>query len=76
MPSNEDREELVQSLFAQCCQEGQVDAFVLSQVRNASSDRLYRKLVTTVCGKGEGVGSIDALLQRMPKKWSANVVVD
>jgi hypothetical protein len=75
MPPNDDREALVQSLFAQCCQEGQVDAFVLSQVRNAGSERLYRKLVTTICGKLDS-GGIDVVFQKIPREWSANVVVD
>ena len=71
MPMGREREELVQTLFDQCCEEGHVDAFVLSQIRNASPN-LYRDIVHEPCGLGGD--SIDETLRNLPREWSENVV--
>lgn len=75
MPVSDEREELVRDLFDQCCDEGFVDYFVLSQVRYASP-QLYRELVEGPCGLG-GPGSkygLEAVLKNIPTEWAANVV--
>lgn len=75
MPVGKDREELVRRLFDQCTEEGLVDSFVLSQVRNASP-QLYRDLVDEPCGLG-GPGaddSIESVVRNVPPEWAANVV--
>jgi pentatricopeptide repeat protein len=75
MPGGKDRDSLVQKLLDQCTEEGLVDAFVLSQVRNASP-QLYRDLVNEPCGLGgpDGDDSIESVLRNIPHEWSANVV--
>jgi len=75
MPISEEREELVQKLFDQCCEEGYVDSFVLTQVRFASP-RLYRDLVEGPCGLG-GPGTTqdtETILRNVPIEWTASVV--
>lgn len=74
MPVGEEREELVQTLFDQCCDQGHVDSFVLTQVRYASPS-LYRELVEGPCGLG-GPNShdIETVLRNIPIEWSASVV--
>lgn len=73
---SEQRDELVRSLFDQCCNDGLVDSFVLSQIRIASP-QLYRDLVDEPCGLGgpDDDESIDSVLRNIPREWSANVVV-
>lgn len=75
MPLSDEREKLVRNLFDRCTEDGLVDSFVLSQVRNASP-QLYRELVEEPCGLGGDTAdeSIDSILQSMPQEWSANVV--
>ena len=70
-PMDEERENLVRTYFAQCCKEGQVEAFVLSQVRNASPISLYRELVLEPCGLGKSdvTESIDVVLKKLPPRW-------
>jgi pentatricopeptide repeat protein len=74
-PVSEERDELVLSLFDQCCTEGLVDSFVLSQVRIASP-QLFRDLVDEPCGLGgpDDDDSIHSVLKNIPSEWSANVV--
>ena len=72
-PMNEEREELIRGVFAQCCKEGQVDAFVLSQVRNASPPSLYGELVLEPCGLLDNTvdytEGIDVVLKNSPPHW-------
>lgn len=75
MVLSDEREKLVQDLFDQCCDEGFVDYFVLSQVRHASP-LLYRELVEGPCGLG-GPGSkygLEAVLRNIPTEWASNIV--
>ena len=74
MPNGLEREELVSDLFDQCCDLGQVDAFVLSQVRHASPS-LYRNLVDEPCGLGgpECDTSVQSVLQNIPQEWCFNL---
>ena len=75
MPVGAEREELVQTLFDQCCDEGHVDSFVLTQVRYASPS-LYRDLVEGPCGLGGPNKSYDpdTVLRNVPVEWTASVV--
>lgn len=75
MPIGEDREELVRTLFDQCCEDGYVDHFVLTQVRYASP-QLYRSLVEGPCGLVEpgASTSVESILQNVPTEWTGNVV--
>ena len=75
MPVGEKREELVQTLFDQCCDEGHVDSFVLTQVRYASPG-LYRDLVEGPCGLGgpNKAHDTDTVLRNVPVEWTASVV--
>lgn len=75
MPETVERDDLVRSFFDQCCDDGAVDAFVLSQIRLASPE-LYRDLVQEPCGLG-GPGYDDriaSVIKNIPSEWSANVV--
>jgi hypothetical protein len=64
-----EREELVRTLFDRCCSEGNVDGFVLAQLRHASAE-LYRSLVKK---SGNGVKST-LTVKHIPREWCANVV--
>lgn len=75
LPYGEHREEMVQTLFDDCCEGGNVDGFVMSQLRRASP-QLFRDLVEEPRGLG-GPGadaSISSVLKNIPSEWSANVV--
>jgi hypothetical protein len=69
-----ERDDLIRKLFRQCCNDGQVDGFVLSQVRNACTSQLFRELVSEPAGVhgAKGEASIKTLLRKMPQKWSRN----
>jgi hypothetical protein len=71
-----ERESLVESLFQQCQELGQVDSFVLSQVRAASSgSQLYRKLVLEAANLTmEDGANYDKILKSMPREWRSNIV--
>jgi hypothetical protein len=75
MPVGQEREDLVSDLFDQCCDLGHIDAFVLSQVRQASP-QYYRDLVEEPCGLGgpDADTSIKSVLRHIPQEWSAYVV--
>ena len=75
MPAGPEREALVADLFDQCCALGTVDAFVLSQVRNASPN-LYRDLVEEPCGLGgpDSDNSVQSVLLNIPQEWSNHIV--
>jgi hypothetical protein len=70
------REELVEKFFHQCCQEGQVDSFVFSQVRMGIPISLYCKLIRALLSLNNfDVNNIDKILKNMPKEWGKNVFV-
>lgn len=76
MPPGDEREELVQSLFGKCCADGFVDAFVLSQIRNASP-QLYRSLLEDVNVTGGMTNDNEMnvqILESIPVEWSGNVL--
>lgn len=71
-----DRNDLIRKLFGQCREEGQVDGFVLSQMRHAASSSLFRELVSEPIGVhgAKGEANIKTLLRKMPAKWARNLV--
>jgi len=75
MPHGEEREALVRSLFDQCCEEGNVDGFVMAQIRHASP-QFFRDLVAEPCGlSGPGADvSVSSVLRNIPSEWSGNVI--
>ena len=72
--AGKDRDELVETLFHRCCSDGQVDAFVLSQVRNACSARVFQELVFEPIGVhgAKGEANIRTILRKMPSAWARN----
>jgi pentatricopeptide repeat protein len=72
------REDLLRTLFGKCISVGQVDGFVLAQLRNACSVGLYEELVLTpVFGEGSRVieeTKILTILEQMPKAWNRNLI--
>jgi hypothetical protein len=68
------REELVGEYFEKCRNEGQVDTFVLSQVRASSSLKLFRRLVLEPWSiTAENENSIDQIHKKMPLQFGRNV---
>jgi hypothetical protein len=70
---DQEREDLIEKYFSLCSSEGQVDAFVLSQVKNASSSSLFRKVVLGPSSLTNKEESVDNILEKMPKEWKRNV---
>lgn len=72
-PMDDTRKEIIKTFFNQCCREGQVDSFVLSQVRAASpSTELYHQLISP-SGVRDG-NNMEQILKRMPQEWGKRVV--
>lgn len=68
------REMMVAKYFKLCCQEGQVDSFVISQVRAASNFGLYRKLILEPTGLNEkDENDIEKINKNTPPEWGKNV---
>jgi hypothetical protein len=73
-PRDSERAGIVEKYFDMCRQEGQIDAFVLSQVKAASPGDLYRRLILTPCGLTNPTESVDAILRKMPQEWGMNAI--
>lgn len=71
---DQEREDLIEKYFNLCSGEGQVDAFVLSQVKTASSSSLFRKVILGPSSLKHIEESVDTILEKMPKEWKRNVV--
>lgn len=68
IPDSDNRKKpLVESVFRQCCKEGQVGESVLSQIYGAAAPELYIELLGEEYGKG--VMTIDDI----PPEWTCNV---
>lgn len=67
---DERRRVVVEPVFLQCCQDGQVCQFVLTHLRNAAPDDLYQKLLGEFIVTSGGKVSI----QDLPAEWKCNVV--
>ena len=67
------QEEMIQNLFLECCQAGQVCNFVLTQVRSSSPPDVFRNLVPEHI-QDHDARKIEKIWKKMPKKWRKNVV--
>lgn len=76
-PMNEEREILIRKIFDQCCREGEVDTFVLSQVRNAASSSLFQSIVMEPAGKKlEPADTFNfGLLKKLPEQWRRRTIL-
>ena len=72
-PSNKNRDELIKKYFLQCRDEGQVDQFVLAQVKAAISSSLFLDLVLAPSNLSEDEDNIERILSAMPREWGRNV---
>ena len=70
---NAERTTLVRDYFNLCCSSGQVETFVLNQVRSASPPKLYRELVLSPCSIEEYETSSHDIIKKIPKEWTRNV---
>ena len=69
-----ERDEKVKSIFAKCCREGQVDSFVLSQIRAATSPHQFQTLVLSECQQMRKNIENQQILKIMPLEWGRNVL--
>ena len=69
VPSAERRRKLVATIFRKCCQRGQVNESVLTQLRNAAPKDLFLSLMGGV--REEDIDSVTIL--NLPSEWSRNV---
>lgn len=73
--TSDERDNIVRQLFDECCETGNVDGFVLSQLRHASR-QVYQELVEEPCGLAgpQADTSVSSVLRNIPSEWCANVV--
>eukprot|EP01083_Nonionella_stella_P034659 94820_1 len=67
---DERRRDVVEPVFLQCCEDGQVGEIVLQQLRFAAPDDLYQKLLGKVA-KSKSPSKIR--LKDIPHEWKCNV---
>ena len=65
--------DMIEDLFKECCQSGQVCIFVLSQVRSSSSTELFRNLLPESI-ETQDARNLEKILNKMPREWSRNVI--
>jgi hypothetical protein len=72
----DNQEELLRTLFETCVASGQVDGFVLAQLRNACSASLFEELTIKTIGiKGSVADTkIVGILEKMPATWNRNLI--
>jgi len=69
MPRDDElRRMVVEPVFIQCCEDGQVGEMVLTHLRDAAPKDLYRELLKDVTASGEKVA-----VQDLPREWRRNV---
>ena len=74
MPFGEKRDNLVGAIFAECREVGQVGTFVLSQVKAASTAKLYNKLILVPANLTIGdENNFDKIATFMPEEWGRSV---
>jgi len=67
IPKDDDRRtRAVNSVFRQCCRDGQVGSMVLQQLKYAASPELYRTLI------GKDI-TVEVNISNFPPQWSRNV---
>ena len=63
------REKVITAVFKKCCSDGQVNASVLTQVRNATTKQKFASLMG-----GTRIGDLDDIsITDLPKEWSRNL---
>eukprot|EP00977_Amphora_coffeiformis_P007292 scaffold1581_cov169-Amphora_coffeaeformis.AAC.28 len=67
MPDCSNREQIVESIFKKCCNDGQVGNLVLQQLRAIAHEGQYQKLV------GRSIFD-DVRMEDLPSEWWCNVV--
>jgi hypothetical protein len=67
---------LFRTLFEKCVASGQVDGFVLAQLRNACSVSVFEELTIKAIGiKGSVADTkIVGILEKMPATWNRNLI--
>ncbi|KAG7358452.1 PPR: pentatricopeptide repeat domain containing protein [Nitzschia inconspicua] len=69
------RDDMIEELFGECCRAGQVCTFSLAQVRSASSEKLFRRLVLKACSlENEEADNIESVWRKLPRSWKRNVI--
>jgi hypothetical protein len=69
MPRDDElRRMVVEPVFQQCCEDGQVGGMVLTHLRNAAPKDLYRELLKDVVSSGTKIR-----VQDLPREWRRNV---
>lgn len=71
---DEARDAMIEDFFHQCCEEGFVDAFVISQVKAASLTNLYQKLLSPCSMKRRDLNDVDKVVAKIPQDWGKNVI--
>jgi pentatricopeptide repeat protein len=74
---SDDRNALLRSLFARCVAEGQVDGFVLAQLRSACPPLLFEELTLKAVGLEGTVDSVKiaSIMDKMPPSWNRNIIM-
>lgn len=67
MPDCSSREQIVESIFKKCCNDGQVGNLVLQQLRSIADEEQYQVLV------GRSIFD-DLRMEDLPSEWWCNVV--
>ncbi len=74
MPISRERDTLVESLFRECVDLGQIDSFVLSQVKAASTTAMYQRMVLEPANLNiEDGNNYDKILKSIPRQWGSNI---
>jgi hypothetical protein len=68
---DEQRREVLERVFKQCCKDGQVGEMVLVYLRKAAPSGLYEELLADFIGSSRGTIRLDDL----PPEWRCNVSV-
>ena len=69
-----EREKVIAGLFEKCCEEGQVDSFVLSQIRGATPMKRFNQLVLSKCHQMGNKNTNQDVVRNMPREWGRNVL--
>jgi hypothetical protein len=67
------RDEDTRSIFAHCCEAGQVGAIVWNKLRLAASPDLWHEICATAAAEGESGPEFDQRYENLPLSWRINV---
>jgi hypothetical protein len=71
VPSRELRNQLSKNIFYQCCQNGQLSGFVVSQLQKALSNKLLKELFGEAA-IFNGAKAIRIDKRKVPREWNKN----